>query len=399
MKSTLSIAIRTLIACLVGFAAMSAILYFYDRSPVPDKGPVDQAVHGSANKALDQNSGAESSRLPKMTTEKRTIIATLPDQSDAPLASPSVPKTDHSPVTEADFSSRSNEEQPPISPIIIDLRSTPKSQDTRKTQSEDDSRITDQENIVIEKIETLIRDNSPPAAHRKISHLEGNIEVDLRDVTLEATDLILDLLPTLTHIDTLHIDFNKISDSGEANLRRLPSLQKLTKLTLRAWKVNDDRMKRLRGLVNLVGLTIDYSNDQLSDAGLEYLKFLRNLKGLTIGQEMRARGDLTTKSITGQGLVYLRALPKLEYLSLAHNAITDSGLAFLEGCPKLQSLILSGNRITDFGLVYLEGLPNLQWLDLSSNPITDSGLVHLKGLTRLSNYPRTGGTPFAGRSL
>ena len=58
----------------------------------------------------------------------------------------------------------------------------------------------------------------------------------------------------------------------------------------------------------------------------------------------------------------LRALPKLQYLSLAYNAITDSGLAFLEGCPKLQSLTLSFNKITDFGLVYLEGLPKLQSL-------------------------------------
>ena len=59
----------------------------------------------------------------------------------------------------------------------------------------------------------------------------------------------------------------------------------------------------------------------------------------------------------------LRALPKLQYLSLAYNAITDSGLAFLEGCPKLQSLTLSFNKITDFGLVYLEGLPKLQSLE------------------------------------
>jgi hypothetical protein len=63
----------------------------------------------------------------------------------------------------------------------------------------------------------------------------------------------------------------------------------------------------------------------------------------------------------------LRALPKLQYLSLAYNAITDSGLAFLEGCPKFQSLTLSFNKITDFGLVYLEGLPKLQSLDLSFN--------------------------------
>ena len=42
-----------------------------------------------------------------------------------------------------------------------------------------------------------------------------------------------------------------------------------------------------------------------------------------------------------------------------------------------------GSKVTDDGLVHLKGLTNLQFLSLSRTKVTDAGLVHLKGLTKL----------------
>ena len=81
--------------------------------------------------------------------------------------------------------------------------------------------------------------------------------------------------------------------------------------------------------------------------------------------------------ITDAGLEHVRGLTQLRELTLNRNEITDAGLAHLEGLTQLQTLDLEHTKITDAGLAHLEGLTKLQSLGLAQTRITDAGLTHL----------------------
>ncbi len=78
------------------------------------------------------------------------------------------------------------------------------------------------------------------------------------------------------------------------------------------------------------------------------------------------------------------ALKGLRTLDLSNTQITDAGLEHLKGLTNLYSLRLDNTQITDSGLVHLKGLTNLRGiLWLSGTQVTDAGLEHLKKLTKL----------------
>ena len=87
--------------------------------------------------------------------------------------------------------------------------------------------------------------------------------------------------------------------------------------------------------------------------------------------------------VTDAGLVHLKGLTKLEFLSLSNTPVTDAGLKHLKELTKLQYLSLSNTKVTDAGLAHLKGLNNLTGLLLAGTKVTDAGLAHLKGLTKL----------------
>ena len=141
-----------------------------------------------------------------------------------------------------------------------------------------------------------------------------------------------------------------------------------------------------------LGYTVTFSN--ITDAGLEHLKGLTELRGLSL---MRTR-------VTDAGLEHLKGLTKLQRLSLMRTRVTDTGLEHLKGLTKLQSLSLRGTQITDAGLKHLTALSGLQELILgggiaiSRTQITDAGLEHLKALSGLQTLGLQG-TQVTGAGL
>jgi hypothetical protein len=115
------------------------------------------------------------------------------------------------------------------------------------------------------------------------------------------------------------------------------------------------------------------ARSDVTDAGLENLKGLNNLKML----------DIHNTQVTDAGLQHLKGLNQLQLLGLSGTKVTDAGLEYLTGLTQLQSLGLSGTKVTDAGLENLKGLTQLQELDLSYVQVTDAGLEHLKGLKQL----------------
>jgi len=81
----------------------------------------------------------------------------------------------------------------------------------------------------------------------------------------------------------------------------------------------------------------------------------------------------------------LAGLTSLVYLNLSENRkITNTGLEYLRGLERLRMLNLSSCSLTDEGLVHLATLNRLEYLDLSyCNRLHDAGLKHLRSLTHL----------------
>ncbi len=88
-------------------------------------------------------------------------------------------------------------------------------------------------------------------------------------------------------------------------------------------------------------------------------------------------------ALTDDGLVHVKALPKVYELHLKDTQITDAGLAHLAEMTTLARLHLEKTKVTDAGLEHLKGLGNLEYLNLYGTAVTDAGLDHLKGLNNL----------------
>ena len=83
------------------------------------------------------------------------------------------------------------------------------------------------------------------------------------------------------------------------------------------------------------------------------------------------------RSITDEGLRYLRPLTKVETLILDHVRITDDGLAHIGGMAELHTLSLHSTEVTGLGLGHLRSLPKLKRLDLYFTDMCDFGIEHL----------------------
>jgi hypothetical protein len=88
-------------------------------------------------------------------------------------------------------------------------------------------------------------------------------------------------------------------------------------------------------------------------------------------------------ALTDDGLVHVKALPKVHELNLKDTQVTDAGLANLAALATLKRLHLEKTKVTDAGLAHLKDLANLEYLNLYGTAVTDAGLEHLKGLKNL----------------
>jgi len=66
------------------------------------------------------------------------------------------------------------------------------------------------------------------------------------------------------------------------------------------------------------------------------------------------------------------------HVDLSESRVTDAGLEYLKWLTELSQLELQGTSITDAGLEHLNGLTSLHSLDLSGTKVTDEGVKKLQ---------------------
>ena len=155
----------------------------------------------------------------------------------------------------------------------------------------------------------------------------------------------------------------------------------------------DAEICQLRGLTELEVLIIEKTVG-LSDAGIQSLSSLKNLKFLNLEGRITDKGlyhlsglrnlehlDLLctnfsndSKPITGEGLKHLRGMTNLSELGLGSDAIGDEGLSNLEGLNKLEMLTLSDPHLTDAFLPTLAKFPRLTWICLDVDKFTPEAI-------------------------
>ncbi len=162
----------------------------------------------------------------------------------------------------------------------------------------------------------------------------------------------------LTDITTLSLQDAGVSDAAIDNLSRLsrPEFETLERLNLENTNVTDASLQHLSGLINLKRLTLE--NTDVSDAGLAYVSVLTTLQGLNLEQT----------HVTDTGLPHLSTLNKLQELSLNHTKVSDNGLQHLWVHTGLTSLDLRNTDLTEAGITELQSrLPNCKVLHSFAN--------------------------------
>ncbi len=143
--------------------------------------------------------------------------------------------------------------------------------------------------------------------------------------------------------------------------------------------------------------SLDLSETQIGDSGVQHLQELRDLKKLDLcNTRVTKKGvaliveklpQLKSLSLGGFSLGngvprLISRLASLEELDLGGVICTDDDLTSLASLKSLKTLRLFW-RIGDVGLAVLRKLTKLEKLDLYSSQVTDSGLLSLKSMKRL----------------
>lgn len=131
-------------------------------------------------------------------------------------------------------------------------------------------------------------------------------------------------------------------------------------------------------------------NKELSNDELAMFRHLRSLTTL----------NLSSSSVTGDGLNHLSANVSLSQLHLNFLSLTDADLQALAALP-LEQLYLSYTQITDRAMRSIRGFSKLTDLNLEGCPITDASLKDLTTASQLRtlNLKKTKTTPAAIREL
>ena len=226
------------------------------------------------------------------------------------------------------------------------------------------------------------RDAAAKEASKPADPLDGLKLTSASDEEDEPGDLDASLRRAVRLADLADDPALRPTEADLAFLKRLKAvpaeatlavLDGLRKLDLRSTPVDDAGMAYLRGLVNLKAVdlmnsTMLASDSKLTDAGLDPLRRLTDLREL----------NLTGTAIRGPGLAHLAGMTVLARLDLSHTLIEDAGLAHLPTFPKLRHLNLSGTKITDAALPALRRQTGLRYLGLLGTKISAAGVEELR---------------------
>lgn len=193
----------------------------------------------------------------------------------------------------------------------------------------------------------------------------------------------LSLLSGLTHLEkvTMSGQLDEATGRGDAAIAALSNITSLHELYIHECGTTDAGAKLLEKMPQLTHLRL-YQEGKLTDAALESIGKLRNLKSLDLTSYV---GTVTYGRMyfTEKGTSHLASLKKLEVLRLAGHDVSAKTLRF----PKLTSLALGGQGVRDDCAAQLPKMVQLKNLSLSFSSITDDGMKHvasLKNLKRLS---------------
>ena len=104
------------------------------------------------------------------------------------------------------------------------------------------------------------------------------------------------------------------------------------------------------------------------------------------------RLDLSHTRITDEGMMRLKAAPKIRELNLYYAEwITDQGMTAIAGWKHLKRLNVRGTRISDGTLEIVGRITGLEALDIAHTQVTDNGLERLITLINLKELAMGGG--------
>src|SRR5262245_41787444 len=102
--------------------------------------------------------------------------------------------------------------------------------------------------------------------------------------------------------------------------------------------------------------------------------------------------DLSHTRISDEGMLHLKAAPKIRDLSLFYSEwITDQGMTAIAGWKHLKRLNVRGTRISDVTLQLVSRITGLDALDIAQTAVTDNGLDYLITLVNLKELSMGGG--------
>ena len=180
-------------------------------------------------------------------------------------------------------------------------------------------------------------------------------------------------LSGLTNLETLSL----VGQDVPADALNWPHL---ASLALGSPSVDDAVAARIGTLHELRQLELSYCG--IGDKGMQYIAALPDLRRLSISSGV----------ITDEGIRTLRSDARLEFVSLRASHVSDHSLRYLAGISTLTRLDLYGSgqggpspgrNFTLEGLLALKALPRLETLYLNNFFLPGGGYTRLKKLTQL----------------
>ncbi|MBX3449617.1 MAG: hypothetical protein KF777_08670 [Planctomycetaceae bacterium] len=112
---------------------------------------------------------------------------------------------------------------------------------------------------------------------------------------------------------------------------------------------------------------------EFQDADVELTVIFPTVENLTI----------ISNEVTDAGLAFLKSHRDLRFLTIHCPRVTDTGLEVIADMPKLETLDLSGTQLTNTAVLGLDRKPRLEEFHLENTSVTDVGLSSLEKLDSL----------------